>query len=409
MKKIELLAPAGDIKKLSSAIHFGADAVYFAGKKFGLRAFAGNFDYNEIERALTDLHSVGKKGYITLNIFAENADFAELGDYVKFLRDVKADGLIISDPGVLSFVKETCPELELHLSTQANTTNKYSVKFWRDMGVKRVVLARELSLDSIKEIADFVGDSVELEAFVHGAMCISYSGRCLLSSYLTDRDSNRGECVQACRWEYAVAEKSRVGKCNPLTMQEDARGTYILNSKDMNTLPILDKILDAGITSLKIEGRMKSEYYVGCVVNAYRKRIDGILSGKGYDPYYNEELYKVNHREYTTGFYLGQAEQCYETSKPVNPYTFTALVLGYDEEKGLLKVEMRNRFFEGDLLEIVAANNDAKYLKAEEIYDEEGQRVADCKIVQQILYIKTDIKLEKFDMLRKASGGKNAQ
>lgn len=408
MKKAELLAPAGDMGKLETALHFGADAAYFAGKKFGLRAFAGNFDEGEMQKAFELLRKEGKKGYVALNIFASNADFGELRDYVRFLRDIGADGIIASDPGVISFVKNLCPDLDIHLSTQANTTNKYSVSFWRDMGVKRVVLARELSLDDIKEIKDFVGNSVELEAFVHGAMCISYSGRCLLSSYLTDRDSNRGECVQACRWEYAITEKSRLDSGSPLTVQEDARGTYILNSKDMNTISVLDKIVDAGVSSLKIEGRMKSEYYVGCVVNAYRKRLDGIYAGKPYDSYWEEELKKVNHREYTTGFYFGRAEQCYETSKPDNPYSFVALVKGYDEERGLLEIEMRNRFKKGDLLEAVSVT-DARTVKADRIFDSDGKEVVDCKIVQQRLFIETDVKLEKNDMLRIANGGKNVK
>ena len=407
MNKVELLAPAGDLKKLNTAVHFGADAAYFAGKKFGLRAFAGNFDNEQLRRAFELLHKNGKKGYVTMNIFADNADFNDLGDYVKYLKEIGTDALIISDPGVIAFVKEVCPEMEIHLSTQANTTNKYAVKFWRDMGVKRVVLARELSLDKIKEIADFVGDTVELEAFVHGAMCISYSGRCLLSSYLTDRDSNRGECVQACRWEYAIAERSRLGTGKTLTMQEDERGTYILNSKDMNTMPILDKIIDAGVKSLKIEGRMKTEYYVGSVVNAYRRRLDDIYAGRPYDKYLNEELDKVNHREYTTGFYLGTAEQCYYTSKPENPYSFAALVLGYDEKRGFLEAEMRNRFRKGDILEAVSVNG-YKTIKADYIEDENGNEVADCKIVQQKLFIKTDVKLEKYDMLRIKNGGNNA-
>lgn len=407
MKRVELLAPAGDSKKLNTAIHFGADAVYFAGKKFGLRAFAGNFDYEELAAAFKKLHSVGKKGYVTMNIFAKNSDFAELKDYARYLEDIGADGVIISDPGVAAFVREHNPGLDIHLSTQANTTNKHAVAFWRDMGIKRVVLARELSLDDIKEIADYVGDSVELEAFVHGAMCISYSGRCLLSSYLTDRDSNRGECVQACRWEYAVIERSRIDSGLPLTVQEDGRGTYILNSKDMNTLPILDKIIDAGISSLKIEGRMKSEYYVGCVLNAYRKRIDDIYAGRPYDPTQNDELYKVNHREYTTGFYLGEAEQCHSTSKPSNPYAFAALVTGYDEERGLLEVEMRNRFRKGDILEAVSST-DVKEIKADKIFDSDNNEIEDCKIVQQKLYIKTDKPLKKYDMLRIKNGGANA-
>ena len=407
MNKVELLAPAGDLKKLNTAVHFGADAAYFAGKKFGLRAFAGNFDNEQLRSAFELLHKNGKKGYVTMNIFADNADFNDLGDYVKYLKEIGTDALIISDPGVIAFVKEVCPEMEIHLSTQANTTNKYAVKFWRDMGVKRVVLARELSLDKIKEIADFVGDTVELEAFVHGAMCISYSGRCLLSSYLTDRDSNRGECVQACRWEYAIAERSRLGTGKALTMQEDERGTYILNSKDMNTMPILDKIIDAGVKSLKIEGRMKTEYYVGSVVNAYRRRLDDIYAGRPYDKYLNEELDKVNHREYTTGFYLGTAEQGYYTSKPENPYSFAALVLGYDEKRGFLEAEMRNRFRKGDILEAVSVNG-YKTIKADYIEDENGNEVADCKIVQQKLFIKTDVKLEKYDMLRIKNGGNNA-
>jgi len=407
MKKAELLAPAGDYKKLLTAVHFGADAVYFAGKNFGLRAYAGNFSDAEIISAFDYLHSLGKKGYVTLNIFAKNSDFETLGDYIKFLSDVKADGVIISDPGVIRYVKSIRPDLEIHLSTQANTLNRYAVEFWRDQGVKRVVLARELTLDDIAEISYHLRDTVELETFVHGAMCISYSGRCLLSSYLTDRDSNRGECVQACRWEYALAEKSRIGKCQPLTISEDERGTYILNSKDMNTMPILDKIIACGVSSLKIEGRMKSEYYVGCVVNAYRRRLDDLYAGLSYDKTLEEELLKVNHREYTTGFYLGKAEQCYETSKPVNPYVFAAAVLGYDEDRGMLKVEMRNRFKKGDILEGIGRRVRGKF-KVEYMIDEDGKEIDDCKIVQQTVFIKTDLRFEKYDILRKADGGNNA-
>ena len=242
-----------------------------------------------------------------------------------------------------------------------------------------------------------MGGSVELEAFVHGAMCISYSGRCLLSSYLTPRDSNRGECVQACRWEYKFGEVSRD---KDLTLQEDERGSYILNSKDMNTMPILDKIIEAGVSSLKIEGRMKTEYYVGSVVRAYRKRIDDYFAGKPYDKTLEEELYKVNHREYTTGFYIADAEQCYNTSKPENEYRYCAKVLGYDEEKGMLTVEMHNRFYDGETLEVVS-NGDVKEIKLNGIFDENGNGVKDCKLVMQKLFIKTDKRLEKNDMLRK--------
>ncbi|MBO5305070.1 MAG: U32 family peptidase [Clostridia bacterium] len=397
MSNIELLAPVGSYGKLLTALHFGADAVYLGGKNFGLRAFADNFTIEEIKKAVEVTHAQNKKVYVTVNIFANNADFGELNEYAKSLQDIGVDGLIVSDAGIVAYLKKIGIKLDIHLSTQANTLNKYAVEFWRDQGIKRVVLARELNLDAIKEIKDYVGDTVELEAFVHGAMCIAYSGRCLLSTYLTDRNSNRGECVQACRWEYAMREVSR---SNELFIQEDERGSYILNSKDMNTLPILDKIIEAGVTSLKIEGRMKSEYYVGCVVNAYRKRIDDYLNGRPYDPTLNEELFKVNHREYTTGFYLGQAEQCYTTSKPDNDYRFCAEVVGYDKEKGLLEVIQRNRFYQGDELEVVSVTG-CKTIKADEIFDEKGNPVPDCKYVQQRLFIRTDCELSKRDMLRK--------
>ena len=397
MSNIELLAPVGSYGKLLTALHFGADAVYLGGKSFGLRAFADNFTIEEIKKAVEVTHAQNKKVYVTVNIFANNADFGELNEYAKSLQDIGVDGLIVSDAGIVAYLKKIGIKLDIHLSTQANTLNKYAVEFWRDQGIKRVVLARELNLDAIKEIKDYVGDTVELEAFVHGAMCIAYSGRCLLSTYLTDRNSNRGECVQACRWEYAMREVSR---SNELFIQEDERGSYILNSKDMNTLPILDKIIEAGVTSLKIEGRMKSEYYVGCVVNAYRKRIDDYLNGRPYDPTLNEELFKVNHREYTTGFYLGQAEQCYTTSKPDNDYRFCAEVVGYDKEKGLLEVIQRNRFYQGDELEVVSVTG-CKTIKADEIFDEKGNPVPDCKYVQQRLFIRTDCELSKRDMLRK--------
>lgn len=399
MKRPELLAPVGGPDKLAVALHFGADAVYMGGKNFGLRAFSENFTDEEMRKAIAITHERGKKAFVTLNIFAKNADFAALKDYAAFLDEAGADAFIVSDPGVVDYLLKGNGKREIHLSTQANTLNKYAVAFWRDVGVRRVVLARELRLDDIKEIKDYVGDSVELEAFVHGAMCISYSGRCLLSTYLTPRDSNRGECVQACRWEYEFGEKSRDKN---LTIAEDERGSYILNSKDMNTLPILDKIIEAGVSSLKIEGRMKTEYYVGSVVRAYRKRIDDYFAGKPYDPFLEEELYKVNHREYTTGFYLSDAEQCYETSKPENDYRYCAEVRGYDEERGLLEVVQKNRFYAGETLETVT-NRPEKTLFVGEVYDEEGNRVDDCKIVMQRLFIKTNIKLEKHDMLRKRS------
>lgn len=397
MKKPELLAPVGGADKLPYALHFGADALYLAGKNFGLRAFCDNFSDEELFAAVKTAREKGKKVYVTINIFAKNADFGQLKDFLHTVKKAGADAVIVSDAGVVDFIRKNQPDLEIHLSTQANTTNKYAVRFWGETGVKRVVLARELGLDEIKEIKDFVGDEVELEAFVHGAMCISYSGRCLLSTYLTPRDSNRGECVQACRWEYEIGEKNREGR---LTLAEDGRGSYILNSKDMNTMPILDKIIDAGVSSLKIEGRMKTAYYVGAVVRAYRKRIDDYFDGKTYDKELERELDKVSHREYTTGFYLGQAEQCYETSKPENEYRYCADVLGYDEENGMLEIVQRNRFYSTDELETVSVTEN-KTLCPKEIYDEYGNRVEDCKLVMQKLFVKTDVRLEKYDMLRK--------
>lgn len=399
-RKIELLAPVGSKSKLMTALHFGADAVYLAGKQFGLRAFADNFTDEEISEAVAIAHSQGKKVYVTLNIFARNTDFGLLAEYAKVLEKAGADAVIVTDMGFVDFLRKNSA-LPIHLSTQANTTNKYAVAFWRDMGLSRVVLARELTLDDIREISDYVGDTIELEAFVHGAMCISYSGRCLLSSYLTDRDSNRGECVQACRWKYAVCEESRPG--NYLPIEEDSQGTYLLNSMDLSTMPFLDKVIEAGVTSLKIEGRMKSEYYVGTVVNAYRKRLDGILKGERYDERLEDELLKVAHRDYTDGFYLGEkAKVCRSSSKARTDYTFIAEVKGYDEERGVLVVEQRNRFFDTDVLEIISVTGyQGSELAPKEIYDESGERISDCKRVQQRLYIKTDKRLEKYDILRR--------
>lgn len=400
MKKIELLAPVGSMNKLNTAFHFGADAVYLGGANFGLRAYATNFDVDGIKLAVDTANALNKKVYVTVNIFAKNSDFEPLRDYLLYLQQIGVHAIIVSDSGIVNFARRIIPNMEIHLSTQANTTNKYAVEFWRDIGVKRVVLARELSLADISEIHEYLGDSVELESFVHGAMCISYSGRCLLSNYLTNRDSNRGECVQACRWEYSITEKNRPN--NPLTLVEDDRGSYILNSKDLCTLPFLDKIIESGITSLKIEGRMKSEYYVGSVVNYYRRGLNQILKNEPIDLAILEDLNKISHRDYTDGFYLGKdAGVCYNTSLPENAYDFVAEVKGYDDEKGLLLVEQRNRFFAGDSLEILSNAENYKHLiKADEIFDEKGNRVEDCKFVQQLLYIKTPIKLKKYDILR---------
>jgi U32 family peptidase len=402
---IELLAPAGDFNKLKTALHFGADAVYIGGNMFSLRANSKNFDKEELIEAVKYTHNLGKKIYVAVNIFAQNSDFDALRKYFVELYNANVDAVIISDPGVICCCKEVAPNLEIHLSTQANTTNKYAAKFWADQGIKRIVLARETTMKDIKEIREILPKDKEIEAFVHGAMCISYSGRCLLSNALTGRSANRGACVQACRWEYEMFEKNRKGE--PLTITEDGRGTYILNSKDLNMIEYIGDLIESGVYSFKVEGRMKSPYYVASVINAYRKAIDLYYKDpKNYKPNQEivNELFKNAHRDYTTGFYFGEKNSvCLETSQPKCDYEFMAEVVGYDDEKGMLIVEMRNRFKVGDTLEVLS-NNDAywnKEIKITEMYDEKGRAVEDAKLVQQKLYIKTDMKLTERDILRK--------
>ena len=302
---IELLAPAGDFNKLKTAIHFGADAVYVGGSNYGLRKGAKNFTNEGLKEAVEYCHSKGVKLYVTCNIVAHNSDFDGLTDYLEFLDDINVDAVIVSDPGIISLCKEILKKTEIHLSTQANATNKYAVKFWSNLGVSRVVLARELSVSEIKKIKEFV-PNVEIEAFVHGAMCVSHSGRCLLSNFLTHRDGNHGDCVQACRWEYTIHEVKNDKK--KLVLAEDERGSYILNSKDLNMLANLKDLIDAGVCSFKIEGRMKSQYYVGTVINAYRKGIDSLLKGECVPQHLLAELTKTAHRDYTTGFYYGDSD-----------------------------------------------------------------------------------------------------
>lgn len=388
---VELLAPAGTFLKLKTAFKFGADAVYFAGKKFGLRAFAGNFEDNEIEEAVKYAHSLNKKVYITVNILAHEADFDGLKDYILYLDKIGVDALIVADVGIIKLIRDIAPNLDIHVSTQANVTNSYSVKFFKDLGVKRIVLARELSITEIKKIHEEVPD-IELEAFVHGAMCISYSGRCLLSNYFTGRDSNRGACVQACRWEYTITEKSRQGQQFPI--EEDERGTYILNSKDLCMIKHLKELEDAGVCSFKIEGRMKSEYYVACTVNAYKRA----LNGEDIDV---SELEKSSHRLFTTGFYFGEKDkECFESSSPVQTHEFMALVLE-DEKDGYVKIEQRNRFKVGDSLEVLSPDeNFNKIIVVTEIKNLKGKLIDDAKKVQEVVLLKTDLHLKEGDILR---------
>ena len=391
---MELLAPAGNFDKLVTAVHYGADAVYFSGKKFGLRAFAGNFDEDEIFKAMTYLHERGKKGYVTLNIVAKDEDFVGLDDYLKLLIDAKVDGLIVSDVGLIYYIRKNFPSLNVHVSTQANVNNSQSAKFFADLGCTRIVLARELSLEDIKKMHQTLGDKTELEAFVHGAMCISYSGRCLLSNYLTGRDSNRGACVQACRWKYYIREENREDE---LPIEEDERGTYILNSKDMCLIDHLKELEEAGIASLKIEGRMKSDYYVASVVNAYRRALDGFSE---YDVLHNE-LEKTSHRRYTTGFYFGAEDKEYlESSMPVQTYVFIAKVVE-DAREGQVKVEMRNRFRVGDTLEVLSPDeNFLKTITISKIIDSKGEEIEDAKRVQEIVTINCPYSLKAGDILR---------
>ncbi len=403
--KIELLAPAGDREKLETALHFGADAVYFAGKNYGLRAFGTNFDNESIEDTMNYIHSFGKKGYVTLNVYARHDDFNNLKEYVQTLVDAKVDAVIISDLGIFSFVKENFPNLPIHVSTQANTTNALAAKTWQKLGAERVVLARELSIDEIKNISK-ENPNLEIEAFVHGAMCISYSGRCLLSNYLTGRDSNHGECVQACRWKYTIEEESRPNE--KLSLEEDERGTYIFNSKDLCLIEYLDKIFDAGIYSLKIEGRMKSPYYVATIINAYRRAIDIMLDAKENNKPYilpeelKKELLKASHRKYTAGFMFndGELKQNYETTIQEQDSKFMGIVKKVDGNRIL--VEQRNKFSVGDYLEILSPNSSFnKQIFVESMTDENGAELSEAKIVQQLIWLKTDLPIEVGDILRK--------
>lgn len=397
--KTELLAPAGNFAKLQTALHFGADAVYLGGKQFSLRTFADNFTSEEMQSAVDYAHARDKKVYITSNIYAKNADFAQLKDYFQSLQEMGVDGVIVSDAGVLYVAKKTAPKLSLHISTQANTTNKYAVKFWQEQGASRVVLARELSLAEIGEIHGFVPE-MELEAFVHGAMCISYSGRCLLSDYLDGRQSNRGACVQSCRWKYEVrALNATNGKSEWLPVEEDGKGTYIFNSKDLNMLSRIDDMQNAGVSSFKIEGRMKSGYYLATVINAYRRAMDG-----GDREISEKELLAVQHRDYTKAYADGENKQTvnYQDSQSKGDYTYIADVI--ESENGRAKVEMRNRFKVGDTLEVLSPDdNFGKTFTVEQAWDSKGEIADDCKRVQEIYTINCPYTLKKGDYLRRKS------
>lgn len=397
--KVELLAPAGNFSKLKTAFYYGADAAYIGGKAFSLRSFADNFDGEELKNAVALAHGLGKKVYVTANVFARNADFGALSDYFKYLEEIGVDAAIISDSGVVYAAKKAAPKLDVHISTQANLTNKYAVKFWQEQGASRAILARELSIKEIAEIHDFVPE-IELEAFVHGAMCISYSGRCLLSDYLAGRSSNRGECVQACRWNYAVKKNDAGLQTDYLPVEEDDRGTYIFNSKDLNMSAHLASLANVGVCSFKIEGRMKSEYYLATVVNAYRRCIDG-----GYNDVVERELSTAAHRDYTTAYMLGENHQTvnYTDSQAKGDCDYIANVVGVNGD--IAQIEMRGRFKVGDRLEVLSPTQSfGESFVVEGAKTSKGEDVTDCKLVQEIYTIKCPVELSVGDILRRRKG-----
>lgn len=403
MKKPELLAPAGNMEKLKMALLYGADAVYLGGKSFGLRAFGGNFSREELKEAVEFAHNLGKKVYVTVNIFPHNIDVEALPDYLAYLNEIRVDALLVADLGVFTLAKQYAPDIELHISTQANNTNYVTVNAWKDMGATRVVMARELSLQELKTIREKC--DVELEMFVHGAMCISYSGRCLLSAYMTGRDANRGACAQSCRWKYNLVEENRPGEY--FNIEEDERGTYIMNSRDMCLMPHLPEIIETGIDSLKIEGRMKSVHYAASVVKAYRMAIDSYFE----DPEnfsikqeWVEELDKVSHRAYTTGFFLHKTtseDQIYSSSSYTQTSDFVGLVKEYDAETGFAVVEQRNNMKIGQEIEAFQPNLPTYRQVISEMYNDKGEAIDVAPHAQQIIKMKMVQPVEPYTILRR--------
>ncbi len=405
IKKPELLAPAGSLEKLKTAIIYGADAVYIGGEEFSLRAAADNFTVEEIAEGAAFAHEHGAKVYLTANIIPHNADINGYGDFLREVKDTGIDAVILSDLGVFAITREIAPELDIHVSTQANNVNWKSAETWYNMGAKRVILAREMSLAEIKEIREKTPAELELEAFVHGAMCISYSGRCLLSNYMAGRDGNRGECAHPCRWKYFLMEEQRPGEYMPVF--ENERGTFIYNSKDLCMLEHIDKLVDSGLTSFKIEGRVKSEFYVATVVKAYRQAIDNFFNSSPEDYVFDkkllDEVKKVSHRDYTTGFYFGRpggTEQHYESSSYIRNYDMVGVVTGYDKSKKMARVIQKNRFFKGTVVEFLRPYGDFCTQTIEYMTDEDGNEIEVANHPQSVVYIKTDFELEPDTFIR---------
>lgn len=397
MQETELLIPAGSLPVLRTAVCYGADAVYIGGEDFGLRAKAHNFTMEEMREGIRFAHSHGCKVYITANIFAHNADLGGIRDYFGQLRQIGPDALIISDPGVFLLAREQLPEVEIHISTQANTTNYETCRFWHQLGAKRIVAARELSLTELQELRQNMPEEMELEAFVHGAMCISYSGRCLLSHYFTGRDANQGACTHPCRWKYAVVEEQRPGEYLPV--EEDERGTYIFNSKDLCMIEHIPELIEAGIDSLKIEGRMKTALYVATVARTYRRALEDyrkspVLYQQNMD-YYRSEIAKCTYRQFTTGFYFGKTDahaQIYDNNTYIREYTYLGTVEAIDES-GWLVLEQRNKFSVGEEIEAMLFDGENQVLDVQGIQDEEGRPMEAAPHPKQMLHVNVGTEL----------------
>lgn len=404
MRKPEILAPAGNLEKLKVAIDYGADAVYIGGGKLNLRAFSNNFSNEQMIEAIKYCHDRDKKIYVTLNVFARNHDLKGAGEYIKGLYEIGVDAVIVADPSLIAICKEVAPNLEIHLSTQANTVNWMATKFWYDLGVKRIVLARELTFKEIETITNNIPDGCDIEAFVHGSMCIAYSGRCLISNYMLGRDANKGICGNACRYKYYLVEESRPGEYYPVI--EDDNGTYIMNSKDLCMIKHIPELVKSGIYSFKIEGRMKSEFYVASVVKAYREALDAYFEDPEnyiFKDEWMDILTKINHRKYHTGFYLGvNGEQNYDESSYNKDYDLVGIVKDYDPETKIATILQKNRVFEGEEVEVLT--KDIPYFKVtlNDMYDIEKEIKANVANRAHMMFqAKVDIPVQKGDMLVK--------
>ena len=401
----ELLIPASSLEVLKVAVMFGADAVYIGGEAFGLRANAKNFSKEDMIEGIDFAHKHGVKVFVTANILAHNSDLEGVREYMEELKEIKPDALIIADPAIFTIAKEVCPEIEVHISTQANNTNYGTFKFWHSLGAKRVVTARELSLAEIKQIRDNIPEDLEIETFIHGAMCISYSGRCLLSSFMAGRDANKGACTHPCRWKYAVMEESRPGEYMPI--YENERGTYIFNSKDLCMIEHIPEMMESGIDSFKVEGRMKTALYVATVARTYRMAIDDYKKSPDYYreriPFYKSEIAKCTYRQYTTGFFFGKPDentQIYDSNTYVKEYTYLGLIEGKNE-KGY-KITQRNKFVVGEKIEVMKPNGENIEVEVKGIYTEDGESRESAPHPKEVLYVDLGIQLEEFDILRRA-------